>query len=145
MRTPTTSERNDALIIRDNYPSPLHPSALAGVGFIIVWKNVSSPGGLVIGVGLIVVALLGFIRSTVVFDLSSQTVTVRRNLFGICKSSGYALRRIKSVDTRWTKFGDTLVLTIAVERNVRRVRIAGPSRTDLAHLKDEVRRYLARP
>src|SRR5262245_54324457 len=104
MRSPTTSERNDALIVRDNYANPLLPSALASVGFMIIWETISHLGGLVIGLALILVALLGFIRSTVVFDLSSQTVTVHRNLFGIRRSAAYALHRVKGVDTRWTRF-----------------------------------------
>src|SRR5690349_14327861 len=105
----------------------LFPAALAAMGFIVIGSNLSSPGGLVIRIGLTALALLGFLRSTVILDLSSQTVTVRRKLLGIGTARRYALRSVKGVETSWTKFGDTLLMSIADGRNVRRLRTARPS------------------
>lgn len=143
MSSPASIERNGVLIISDNYSHPLFRAALVALGFIVIGFNVSSTGGLLIGIGLTAVAMLGFIRSTVTLDRRNQTVTVRRALLGIGKARCYGFRGAKGVDTRWTKFGEMLLMSVADGRNVKRLRMAGPSRTDLTHLRDEVRRYLA--
>lgn len=143
MKSPTTVESNGVLTIRDNHANPLLPVALATVGIVIVWRNVSSPGAPLIGIGLTVVALMGLVRSTVNIDRKNGTVTVRRKLLRMGISARYDLHCVKGVDTRWSKFGDESVMRIAESGNVRLVRIAGPTRADLGPIAQDVHRYLA--
>ena len=134
----------DELTIRDNHANPRLPLALAVLAALVFWRNVVSPSALVVGIGLIIVALIGFVRSTAIIDLKYGTVTVTRSLLGMSMSARYEIRRVKAVDNGWSKFGDTLVMKIDDGRNSRLIRIAGPTHADLAPMVREVRQHLER-
>jgi hypothetical protein len=130
-------------MIWDNTTNPLLPVALATVGVVIVWRNVSSPGALVVGIGLVIVALIGLVRSTITVDRKQGTVTVKRGFMGVGVSARYPLHCVKGVDIKWSKFGDVLVMRVVEGRNVRDVRVAGPTRAHLGPIVQEYRQYIA--
>jgi hypothetical protein len=144
MRTPTCILLDGVLTIRDSHGGPLLPLALAAVGGMIVWANPGRPAALAIAAAMIVVAVLGFLRSAVTIDREQRAVIVSRHIFGIGRSIRYDLHCVKGVAVKWSRYGDRLVMTIADQRKTRDVRIAGPTRADLSPMVQEVRRYLAR-
>jgi hypothetical protein len=143
MRSPTLSTAGGVLTIHDNYANQLLPALLVMLGIVAVFVNSRSLAGFLIGLGLVAVGLVGFVRQSVIMDSTRQIVIFKRSLFGLHISACYPLRSIKGVGTRRFKFGDILVIGISEGRRHRTIRVAGPTRADLNTVVQEIRRYLA--